>query len=90
MASCRLTGGDPARRERKYLAYWVKRPEGWRVVAYRQQVREAGEVSKEMMPPSLPPFSAEPITDPEVMQNPPSKRRRRREELSPTVRRRSA
>lgn len=34
-----LTGGDPARRERKYLAYWIKRPEGWRVIAYRQQVR---------------------------------------------------
>lgn len=62
-----LTGGDPARRERKYLAYWVKRPEGWRTVAYRQQVRETGEVSKAMMPPSLPPFSAEPVTDPEAM-----------------------
>ena len=62
-----LTGGDPARRERKYLAYWVKRPEGWRTVAYRQQVREAGEVSKKMIPPSLPPFSAEPVTDPEAM-----------------------
>lgn len=49
-----LTGGDPARRERKYLAYWVKRPDGWRVVTYRQQVREAGEVSREMFPPSLP------------------------------------
>lgn len=62
-----LTGGDPARRERKYLAYWVKRPEGWRTVAYRQQVREAGEVSKAMFPPSLPPFSTEPVTDPEAM-----------------------
>ncbi len=62
-----LTGGDPARRERKYLAYWVKQPEGWRIVAYRQQVREAGDVSKAMLPPSLPPFSAEPIADPEAM-----------------------
>jgi ketosteroid isomerase-like protein len=49
-----VTGGDPARRERKYLSYWVKRPDGWRVVAYRHQVREAGVVSKEMLPPSLP------------------------------------
>ncbi|MDP9422745.1 MAG: nuclear transport factor 2 family protein [Pseudomonadota bacterium] len=62
-----LTGGDPARRERKYLAYWVKRPDGWRAVAYRQQVREAGEVSKAMIPPSLPPFSAEPVSVPEAM-----------------------
>src|SRR5437868_6900611 len=31
-----VTAGDPARRERKYLAYWVRRPEGWRVAAWRQ------------------------------------------------------
>ena len=58
-----VTGGDPARRERKYLAYWIKRPAGWRVVAYRQAVREAGEVSKEMLPPSLPLFTADPVSD---------------------------
>ncbi|MGQ0661250.1 DUF4440 domain-containing protein [Sphingosinicella sp.] len=49
-----LTGGDPARRERKYLAYWVRRPDGWRVIAYRQTPRGAGEVSREMRAPSLP------------------------------------
>jgi len=54
-----VTGGDPARRERKYLSYWVKRPAGWRVVAYRQIVRETpGEVSKAQLPPSLPSFAA--------------------------------
>lgn len=62
-----LTGGDPTRRQRKYLAYWVKRPEGWRVVTYRTVVREAGETSKEMLPPSLPSFSAEPVADPAVV-----------------------
>ena len=62
-----LTGGDPARRERKYLAYWVHQPEGWRVVAYRQQVREAGEVSKDMIAPSLPAFTAEPKDDPKLI-----------------------
>lgn len=62
-----LTGGDPARRERKYLAYWIKRPEGWRIVTYRQQVRETGEVSREMLPASLPAFSAEPVADPAVI-----------------------
>ena len=62
-----LTGGDPARRERKYLSYWARQPEGWRVVAYRQQVREAGEVSKEMIAPSLPAFVAEPKDDPELI-----------------------
>jgi len=49
-----LAGGDPERRERKYLAYWVRRPDGWRVVAYRQAIRQPGEVSRELRPPSLP------------------------------------
>jgi hypothetical protein len=50
--------GDPAKRNRKYLAYWVKRPAGWRVVAYRQQPREAGDVSTAMFEPALPSFTA--------------------------------
>jgi ketosteroid isomerase-like protein len=58
-----LTGGDPARRARKYLAYWVRRPQGWRVVAYRQVPREPGEVSTALLPPSLPGFSARPGRD---------------------------
>ncbi|HEU4958079.1 MAG TPA: nuclear transport factor 2 family protein [Sphingomicrobium sp.] len=58
-----VSGGDPARRDRKYLSYWIKRPEGWRVVAYRQQVRQTGEVSKELLPPSLPASGAEPAAD---------------------------
>jgi ketosteroid isomerase-like protein len=58
-----LSGGDPARRDRKYLAYWVRRPAGWRVVAYRQLVREPGEVSTAMLAPSLPAFSARPSRD---------------------------
>jgi hypothetical protein len=55
--------GDPAKRNRKYLAYWVKRPAGWRVVAYRQQPREAGEVSTAMFEPALPGFTAKAKTD---------------------------
>jgi ketosteroid isomerase-like protein len=58
-----LSGGDPARRDRKYLAYWVHRPEGWRVAAYRQLPRAAGEVSLAMLPPSLPAGAAEPSED---------------------------
>jgi ketosteroid isomerase-like protein len=58
-----LSGGDPARRNRKYLAYWVRRPAGWRVVAYRQLVREPGEVSTAMLAPSLPGFTARPSRD---------------------------
>jgi hypothetical protein len=58
-----LTGGDPARRDRKYLAYWVRRPEGWRVVAWRQIVRPPGEVSTAMLAPALPGFAARPSRD---------------------------
>lgn len=38
----------------KYLAYWIKKPEGWRVAAYRRRQRAPGEVSVQEMAPSLP------------------------------------
>ncbi len=38
----------------KYLAYWVKGTDGWRVVAYKRRPRPAGEVSLVPMAPSLP------------------------------------
>ena len=41
------------RPRRRYLAYWVKRPEGWRVVAYRQGFQES-EPPIGPLPPSLP------------------------------------
>lgn len=57
-----LTGGDPARRNRKYLAYWIRRPVGWRVVVYRQLPRAPGAVPTAMLPPSLPAFAARATT----------------------------
>ena len=62
-----VSGGESARRDRKYLSYWIKRPEGWRVVAYRQQVRQPGNVSKELLPPSLPAIAVEPVADPSII-----------------------
>src|SRR4029450_651431 len=41
-----LSGGEPALRNRKYLAYWVRRAEGWRVVAYRQTIRPEGGIDR--------------------------------------------
>lgn len=38
----------------KYLAYWVRRSEGWRVIAYKRAPRPAGDVSLALMAPSLP------------------------------------
>lgn len=57
------SAGDPAKRNRKYLAYWVKRPIGWRVVAYRHIPREAGDVSTAMFEPALPGFAAKAKAD---------------------------
>ena len=45
---------DSAEVPMKYLAYWVKTPEGWRVAGYKRAQRPAGEVSTAMMPPALP------------------------------------
>jgi len=47
----------------KYLSYWVKRPEGWRVVAYRRRLRPGGEVSLAPVAPSLPARSTPRSTD---------------------------
>ena len=38
----------------KYLAYWVKGTNGWRVAAYRRRPRPEGTVPTEMMPPAIP------------------------------------
>ena len=61
-----VTAGDPARRERKYLAYWIRRPEGWRVAAYRQVPLQPGGSPNDARPPLLPAFAAAPSADPAV------------------------
>jgi hypothetical protein len=61
-----LTAGEPARRERKYLAYWIRRPEGWRVAAWRQVPRGAEGMPTEPQAPSLPASMAAPNPDPAV------------------------
>jgi hypothetical protein len=38
----------------KYLSYWIRQPDGWRVAAYKRRPRAAGDVSLAPMPPSLP------------------------------------
>jgi ketosteroid isomerase-like protein len=51
----------------KYLAYWVKRPEGWRVLAYKRAPRPAGQVSMAEMAPSLPARLVPVATDPALL-----------------------
>ena len=38
----------------KYLSYWVKTSQGWRVAGFKRARRPAGEVSLAMLPPALP------------------------------------
>lgn len=48
-------GTDPARAGRRYLAYWVHGPQGWRVLAYRQNFRAPGEQPTSTYTTALPP-----------------------------------
>ena len=47
----------------KYLAYWVKRPGGWRVAAYKRTRAAAAAPSLAVMPPILPERLVAPSTD---------------------------
>jgi ketosteroid isomerase-like protein len=49
-----VTRGDSFTMPLKYLSYWVKKPEGWRVVLYRRGRRPEGTVSTVMLPAVLP------------------------------------
>lgn len=49
-----LTRSDSSRVALKYLAYWVKKPEGWKVAVYRRSPRAEGSVSVAMREPSVP------------------------------------
>lgn len=47
----------------KYLSYWVKGNEGWRVAVYRRVARNDGDVSTDLMAPALPARLVAPVTD---------------------------
>ena len=49
-----LVRADSTRLPLKYLAYWVKKPEGWKVAVYRRSPRAEGQVSTAMRDPLLP------------------------------------
>jgi ketosteroid isomerase-like protein len=56
----------PARKA-KYLAYWVKKPEGWRVASYKRSPQGEGEHSTAMMAPVLPAQLTKASTDSAVL-----------------------
>lgn len=39
----------------KYLAYWVREGDDWKLLSWRRRVRARGEVHTEILPPFLPP-----------------------------------
>ena len=47
--------GDGTALGLKYLAYWIRQPEGWRVAAYKRVRAGEGSPSRAIMPPALPP-----------------------------------
>src|SRR5690606_38668735 len=49
-----VEGAPPERAHARYLAYWVRRPEGWRIAAYRQVPQQAGAAARDQLPPVLP------------------------------------
>ena len=55
--------GKPDRRA-KYLAYWIKRPDGWRVAAYKRAPSGPGEVQAALRP-EVPSTRAEPQSNAE-------------------------
>jgi hypothetical protein len=52
----------------KYLSYWVKQRDGWRVAAYKRRPRPAGEVSLAPVAASLPPRLVAVSTDAEAIE----------------------
>ena len=58
-----ITADGKPPRNAKYVAYWIKRAAGWRVAVYKRAGRPDGEVSLDLMAPSLPEQALEPATD---------------------------
>ncbi len=56
----------PARRA-KYLAYWIKRPEGWRVTSYKRSPQGTTDFPAELLPPVLPSKAVMPSEDSKLL-----------------------
>jgi ketosteroid isomerase-like protein len=58
-----LTAPDGATTPFKYMAYWVRLPEGWRVAGYKRARRAPGAVSTAAMAPHVPSMRVPTATD---------------------------
>jgi hypothetical protein len=49
-----LVRADSTKLPLKYVAYWIRKPEGWKVAVYRRAPRAEGDVPTSMRDPSIP------------------------------------
>jgi ketosteroid isomerase-like protein len=59
-----LTSTDGKTTPIKYVAYWVKKPEGWRVAVYKRVPADRAPDTRDMLPPATPARLVAPVTDP--------------------------
>ena len=58
-----LHGGDGKTQSIKYVAYWTREADGWRVAAYRRTGSDHPPTSRKMLPPVLPAHVVAPTAD---------------------------
>jgi hypothetical protein len=58
-----LTGAESKVQPIKYVAYWVKQPDGWRVAVYKRVAADQPPPSRELLPPALPSALVAPAAD---------------------------
>ena len=63
-----LRGRDGSTRLAKYLAYWVRTPQGWRAIAYKRAPRPEGAIDRSLLPPALPPRLVAPNVDAAIVE----------------------
>jgi ketosteroid isomerase-like protein len=62
-----LTDPDGKAQPLKYVAYWVKQREGWRVAAYRRTLADQPPSAWEMLAPAVPHALVAPTTDATIL-----------------------
>ena len=62
-----ITAEGKQARNAKYVAYWIKRPAGWRVAVYKRAPKPDGDVTMALMAPSLPEQVLKPTSDPTTL-----------------------
>lgn len=62
-----LLGPDGTRAANKYISYWVKQRDGWRVVVYKRNRAAEANGPHDLMAPALPPRLVQPVTDAAVI-----------------------